>query len=306
MHTLKAITIGIALAAGTALAQSLPATPPTGQASVGPLVATPVVTHGHHAYVTFQDGLLQVKADDSSLNVILREIARETGMTITGGVTDQRVFGSYGPATPGMVLATLLDGTGVNIFVRERADHSPSSLILTPRTGGVTPPSPTSSEYDEEASAEAAAAAEALRQSAPVQPQPAATNTTPVPDPNASPVTPAVSIPQPLNNVSGSSANSSPLPSEFPPVPSASVDQIPTPSTAPAANGIVDSPNPPPAGTTANPAGTSITTVTTASDGTTTSTTTTSPKAKTPEEIYQQLLQMQKKNAAGGSTTPQQ
>jgi len=89
-----------------------------------------------------------VVADNSSLNQILREIARQTGMTITGGVTDERVFGSYGPAPTSEVLATLLDGGGVNMLLRETPSKAPLELVLTPRDGRPTPPSPDAPIYN--------------------------------------------------------------------------------------------------------------------------------------------------------------
>jgi hypothetical protein len=342
--TQRCATLALLFASATAMgvhAQTLPATAPT-QLPVGgnqqaPIAATPVVIRGHKAVVTFANGLLNVRADNSSLNVILREVARVTGMEITGGVTDQRVFGNYGPADPGTVLATLLDGTGVNILVKGDAWNRPTDLILTPRTGGATPPSPHATQFDEEARSEDEAdgpqqpAVQLRGQPQPWRPNtnttqmpPPSTShgTTPVPDPaqapvppvtSASPVTTPPSAPQPFNNVNGSSANTSPTASTLPVTDSVSTDSIPTPTTTPSSTGIVDAPNPAPAGTTGNPAGNSVTGTTTAPDGTTTTTTVTSPSGtKTPDDIYKQLLQMQQaqQKAAGGSsgtttTTPQ-
>jgi hypothetical protein len=85
---------------------------------------------------------VEVVADGSSLNQILREIGRVTGMTIRGDVADEPVYGRYGPASAGEVLSTLLDGTGSNMLLREATAERPGELILTPRTGGVTPPDP--------------------------------------------------------------------------------------------------------------------------------------------------------------------
>jgi len=92
--------------------------------------------------VIYADGRLEVAADNSSLNQVLREIARKTGMKITGGVGDERVFGTYGPGPPGEILASLLDGTGSNMLLRESSTDAPAELILTPREGGPTPPNP--------------------------------------------------------------------------------------------------------------------------------------------------------------------
>ncbi|HUZ97659.1 MAG TPA: hypothetical protein VMU57_22370 [Edaphobacter sp.] len=94
------------------------------------------------AHVTYANGQLTVAASNSSLNQILRDIARETGMKITGGVNDERVFGQYGPDVPSKVLGELLDGTGSNILLVHATAATPAELVLTPRLGGVTPPNP--------------------------------------------------------------------------------------------------------------------------------------------------------------------
>jgi len=146
------------------MAQSpaLPATPPTASQ---PAVAqspstTPVAAPGpakpavHRAQIVYAQGQLQVVADNSSLNQILRDIAQQTGMKITGGVADQRVFGKYGPGPPAMILATLLDSTDSNMLLRESPAHAPQELILTPRNGGPTPPSPSASAADDQAAGE--------------------------------------------------------------------------------------------------------------------------------------------------------
>jgi hypothetical protein len=105
---------------------------------------------GNIAQVVYSNGLLTIAADNSSLNQILREISRQTGMRITGSVSDERVFGSYGPGTPARILANLLDGTGSNMLLRETASNVPAELILTPRMGGPTPPQAQSSSPENE------------------------------------------------------------------------------------------------------------------------------------------------------------
>lgn len=116
--------------------------------------AQPEAARGpRRASVTYTGGLLTVAASNSSLNQILREIAHQTGLKITGGVTDDRVFGTYGPATPATVLATLLDGTSSNLLIVQGGSETPMQLILTPRVGGVTPPNPNASGFDDSDSA---------------------------------------------------------------------------------------------------------------------------------------------------------
>jgi len=134
--------------------QNLPATPPTalpGQVAPGatqtpstPQLAPPAPDPPRHAEVIITHGLLQIRADNSSLNQILRSISHITGMKITGGVEEQRVFGNYGPAPLSTILATLLDGTGANILLLGGNAGSPPTLVLTPRAGGPEPPGPNS------------------------------------------------------------------------------------------------------------------------------------------------------------------
>jgi hypothetical protein len=99
---------------------------------------------GHRAEVVYSQGKLEVNANNSSLNQILRDIALQTGMKITGGVADERVYGRYGPAAPVKILESLLDGTGINMLLMTTASDSSPELILTPRQGGATPPEPAS------------------------------------------------------------------------------------------------------------------------------------------------------------------
>jgi len=99
--------------------------------------------------VDYGAGKLTVTARNASLNQILNEVSRSIGMKITGGVADERVFGQYGPSAPSVVLAALLDGTGSNMLLVDDA-KGPTELILTPRTGGPTPPSPSASRPEPE------------------------------------------------------------------------------------------------------------------------------------------------------------
>lgn len=137
-------------------ASQLPANLPTTQTSSQPLslqlvppLPPPPVTH--RADVSFTSGQLSVSADNSSLNQILRDISRQTGMKITGGVTDEHVFGKYGPGPPSQVLATLLNGTGSNVLLVQDGAATPTELILTPRVGGVTPPNPNAPGFNDTA-----------------------------------------------------------------------------------------------------------------------------------------------------------
>ena len=255
-------------------AQTLPPTQPTSlpgnTAMPAPIAGTPgnggqVAHRPHPAVVTYLNGQIDVRANDSSLNQILRAIARETGLKITGGVQEERVFGNYGPAPMATVLATLLGGTGTNfLFLGGDAETAPK-LVLTTRGGGATPPGPDSLTYAAYDGPQAAAGGTGAAQSAAQNGAGQAARSGVASGP--------ASVAQPLNNVNGSPANTSPTASTLPTTHSVPLDSVPSPSTTPSTSGIVDAPNPPAPG----------------------STTGTSPNGTlTPEQVYQQLLQQQK------------
>jgi len=127
---------------------TLPATPVT-TPSPAPLPLTPSQLPPKRAQVTYADGTLSISADNASLNQILRQISSDTGMKITGGVTDERVFGEYGPAPPDQILSALLDGTGSNMILVQGDGSAPAELILTPRQGGPTPPNPNAAAFND-------------------------------------------------------------------------------------------------------------------------------------------------------------
>jgi hypothetical protein len=171
---------GVLVAGGLALAQSpaLPATPPT--AAAVPAAAKTMQPAAHRAQVVYSGGLLTITADDSSLNQILRDVSRQTGMKITGGVADQRVFGKVGPGAPAEILTGLLDGTGSNMLLRENPAHTPVELVLTPRGGGATPPGPFASGAGDDAPASAESPSQAAAPPSPQgqgPPQPSAPQT---------------------------------------------------------------------------------------------------------------------------------
>lgn len=274
---------GVAQGFGTS---TLPATPstslPTQQAA--PLTATAPVrdaaTRAHRAEVTYASGLMTVNAQNSSLNAILREISRQTGMKITGGVREDRVFGHYGPATPSDILATLLGGTGTNMLLKQTAASDPLELVLTPRAGGPTPPNPNAPGFNDDANSDDE---ERPNQRPQQQQSPVAGPTQPVNLAPQSVTAPPSSVVQPANNVLGDPRNTTPTASQIPTVTSVPTDTLPTPSTTTqTVPGIVDTPNQPGAGTV-NPAATP------------------SGSAKTPEQIFQELQQLRQQQQKAAS-----
>ncbi len=125
----------------SAAVSALPAAQPTNAGVLAEVAPAATEAAPHRVEVNYTDGKLAVQATNASLNEILREVAHKTGMKITGGVADDRVFGSYGPSRPAVVLDALLEGTGSNILLVDDGQGK-SELILTPRRGGATPPNP--------------------------------------------------------------------------------------------------------------------------------------------------------------------
>src|ERR1700729_3229907 len=152
-HTsIRLIAAPVLSASAISHAQSQATSKPTVPASstlpaVAPL--TPAQSPPQRAKITYTDNMIVVAASNSSLNQILHDISRLTGIKISGGVTDERVFGDYGPASPAQVLATLLDGTGSNMLLVQSTGNAPAELILTSRQGGPTPPNPNAQTFDE-------------------------------------------------------------------------------------------------------------------------------------------------------------
>jgi hypothetical protein len=128
-----------------------------GQSTLPPMSPTFAERVTHPASVAYAHGELEVRADNSSLNQILRDVSRQMGMKISGVVIDERVYGKYGPSSPAKVLASLLGGTTSNMLLVETRQDTPAELILTPRQGEVTPPNPKAPGFEDESPAAEAA-----------------------------------------------------------------------------------------------------------------------------------------------------
>ena len=148
----------------------------SGQSTLPAIRPTEAPKPGHLAQVVYSQGQLEVSADNSSLNQILRDVSRLTGMKIIGGLIDERVFGKYGPSAPAEVLANLLSGTSSNMLLTETATYAPSELILTPRQDGSMPLSPNAASSDDgAASSEPQMAVPPSQETSAVQPAAAPT-----------------------------------------------------------------------------------------------------------------------------------
>ncbi|HEX4006403.1 MAG TPA: hypothetical protein VHX60_09520 [Acidobacteriaceae bacterium] len=118
-------------------APATPAVPPTAapEPSV-PLTAPSLLDKpAQPAQVTLAAGMLSVAAENSSLNEILHQLGKSTGMSIDGLEKDTRIFGTYGPGTPRDILSSLLEDAGYNVLmVGSTDDGAPRQLILSSRS----------------------------------------------------------------------------------------------------------------------------------------------------------------------------
>ena len=86
--------------------------------------------------VTYENGLLSISAQNSTLGEILRDVRQLTGASIEiplGG-TSERVVTQLGPGAPRDVLALLLNGTAFNyVMLGSTSDpNAVASIVLTP------------------------------------------------------------------------------------------------------------------------------------------------------------------------------
>ena len=84
------------------------------------------------ASVEWNGRFLSISATNSSLQQILSDVSTATGVKMEGAPTDQRVYGSYGPAPARDVLSQLLDGSGYNVLmIGDQGQGTPRTLVLT-------------------------------------------------------------------------------------------------------------------------------------------------------------------------------
>jgi hypothetical protein len=176
-----------------------PVAPPAAQVPATPQPAVPESTQvapsmlqepAKEAQIVFADDSLSIRANNSSLAAILRQVASSSGMKVEGLGGDERVFGNFGPGAPRDVLANLLDGTAYNlVLLGDLNNGAPRELILTPATrAGSTAPTPAPQANADEANNE--------QETVDVPPPPA---DVPPPPPGTSPQTPpGVRTPQQL------------------------------------------------------------------------------------------------------------
>jgi hypothetical protein len=83
--------------------------------------------------VTYQNGLLAIAAQNSTLGEILRDVRKLTGASVDmpQGATGERVIAQLGPGAPRDVLALLLNGTSFNyVMLGSTADPAAVATIV--------------------------------------------------------------------------------------------------------------------------------------------------------------------------------
>ena len=118
------------------------------------------------ATVVYDSRGLFISASNSSLAQILKDVSTDTGAKVEGlgtdpRMTDQRIFGTYGPGPARDVLSQLLDGSGYNILmVGDRGQGTPRRIVLSSPGGSAaqsaasntpTPPSNEDTDADQPA-----------------------------------------------------------------------------------------------------------------------------------------------------------
>ncbi|MEI9969708.1 MAG: hypothetical protein WDM87_14200 [Terracidiphilus sp.] len=93
------------------------------------------------ATVVYDSRGLFIAASNSSLAQILKDVSTDTGAKVEGlgadpRMTDQRIFGTYGPGPARDVISHLLDGSGYNILmVGDRGQGTPRRIVLSAKGG---------------------------------------------------------------------------------------------------------------------------------------------------------------------------
>jgi hypothetical protein len=92
------------------------------------------------ASVVWDSRGLQINANNSSLDQILRDVSTDIGARVEGLQADQRVFGTFGPGPANDVLSQLLTGTGYNLLlIGDQGEGTPRQIVLSQPPSGPAP-----------------------------------------------------------------------------------------------------------------------------------------------------------------------
>ena len=107
------------------------------------LGSLPAQTAATQPQVTFRDGLLSIRAENSTLGDVLRAVQNATGASIeTPGFASERVYVNLGPGAPRDILASLLNGSHYD-YILLGSQQQPGSVVrvmLTMRQNSHEPP----------------------------------------------------------------------------------------------------------------------------------------------------------------------
>ena len=96
--------------------------------------------------VTFNKGLLSIRANKATLSEVLFAVHQRTGadVAIASGAEQEKVVADLGPAPAAEVLASLLNGSRFNFLIVNSATdpRALERVILSPREGGGVIPAP--------------------------------------------------------------------------------------------------------------------------------------------------------------------
>lgn len=121
--------VGLAQPPASSAAAATPAQPPASS-------AVPAAPPKPALDVTFQEGLLRIRAENATLAEVLFEVHQQTGaeIGIPAGAEREAVAVDLGPAPAREVLASLLNGSRYNfVFVGNAQDRSLQQVILSVR-----------------------------------------------------------------------------------------------------------------------------------------------------------------------------
>jgi len=172
-------------------ASTLPSAAGQQQVKTHTLAALPAQTAATQPQVTFRDGLLSIRAENSTLGDVLKAVQSATGASIDSpGVASERVYVNLGPGGPRDVLASLLNGSRYDYILlgSQQQPNSVARIMLTMRqtsreqpaapaaaARSAPPPNPveendnTDTTHDREASAQPV---QPIQPNQPVQPVP--------------------------------------------------------------------------------------------------------------------------------------
>jgi AMIN domain len=120
-----------------------------GHPQISPPVPHPAAAAKPAALVSFQNGLLSVRAEKATLAQVLFEVHQQTGadISVPAGAEQEPVVADLGPAPTKDVLAALLNGTNYNfIFLGAAGDSKVDRVIISAKSVAtesyVPPPQP--------------------------------------------------------------------------------------------------------------------------------------------------------------------